>query len=158
MKTKIIYCVILLSLLACDDELDNITVIPAELQTYFDLFKTEAALRGVEIDYTGMKVYYHDFSSPTQTGDSNRDKMRIRLDSSNASFQKEPQRIIFHELGHLLLDRRHDDSRMGKRELVKSFMNCCYPPKPGYETIPEMQKYYLDELFDPNTPTPDWAN
>ncbi len=153
------YLLIALCLLSCnDDELDNITIIPTELQPLFDMFKEEAALRGVHIDYTGVKVRYEDMSGTPYTGYAYPKKMLITLDSSKLSYKKFQQRIVFHELGHLLLGRDHDDTRMGKKEVIKSLMNCCYAPERYYETVPAMQKYYLDELFNPNTPCPDWAN
>jgi hypothetical protein len=67
------------------------------------------------------------------------------------------ENIIFHELGHCLLNREHDNSTLSNGEFktmmigttggTASFLN--------YRGI--RRKYYIDELFDLNTPEPIWA-
>jgi predicted DNA binding CopG/RHH family protein len=64
--------------------------------------------------------------------------------------------LIFHELGHGLLGRSHDDTLLPSG-LRKTLM---YPTTQFYmytEFTPALRSYYLDELFNVNTPTPSFG-
>lgn len=66
------------------------------------------------------------------------------------------EHVMFHELGHCLLDRRHDNQLMDNGE-CKSIMkgteeNTC---RRNFES--ELwREYYIDELFDDQITAPDW--
>ncbi len=78
------------------------------------------------------------------------------------------EELVFHELGHCLLGRTaHRTSRLPNGEYA-SVMNgkesglyssCVYDIGGANNGCDDRYKrtYYLDELFDENTPAPDWA-
>lgn len=59
--------------------------------------------------------------------------------------------LIFHELGHCVLDRKHDDTMIehstgtGKKTVPKSFM---YPNLFFKESISNLEDYYVGEMFN----------
>lgn len=66
--------------------------------------------------------------------------------------------LVFHELGHSVLGRVHRDERLPNGSPASIMF-----PETGFgarvygeETL-HRRTYYLDELFDPETPVPDWA-
>ena len=64
--------------------------------------------------------------------------------------------LIFHELGHAVLQRPHLDSTL-PNGMLKSLMNT--NRQFGlYESDSKERTYYIDELFDINAPVPDWAD
>lgn len=72
------------------------------------------------------------------------------------SSEERKEHVIFHELGHCLLDRPHDNQLMDNGE-CKSIMkgteeNTCAR---NYESS-IWRDYYVDELFDPGTTQPSW--
>jgi hypothetical protein len=64
--------------------------------------------------------------------------------------------LVFHELGHALLKRTHKDGRFPRGPLV-SMMATSWNFGDLYLTDSSKRPYYLDELFNPNTPAPEWA-
>ncbi len=94
--------------------------------------------------------------------------IRIEIDKSvweewtDAKNEQDKEYIIFHELGHGFLNREHRDDLLKYGDWA-SIMR-------GGDDKPDSRKswninyrgfrrdYYVDELFDPNTPAPNWAN
>jgi hypothetical protein len=64
--------------------------------------------------------------------------------------------LIFHELGHGILNRSHLDDNL-PNGLRKSIMYSGYLFNMYYAAQTSLRKYYLDELFNINTPTPAFA-
>ena len=68
--------------------------------------------------------------------------------------------LVFHEMGHALLDRSHTDGVLANG-YQKSIMcggteqDCSDFPDYGFCT--EFREYYLDEIFDIATPEPEWS-
>lgn len=65
--------------------------------------------------------------------------------------------IVFHELGHALLNRAHRDTKLPNgdwRSLMNTgtLLDLYHTPEARFK-----RDYYLDELFDEYTPVPDWA-
>jgi len=65
--------------------------------------------------------------------------------------------IIFHTLGHALLNRGHRDTKMPNgdwRTTMNSgtLLDLYHRPQTKFK-----RSYYIDELFDENTPIPEWA-
>jgi len=67
----------------------------------------------------------------------------------------EHEALIFHELGHAVLDRVHKENLLANGSKA-SIMNS--EPSSLYgETTENKRVYYIDELFDSTTPAPDWS-
>lgn len=64
--------------------------------------------------------------------------------------------LVFHELGHAVLARQHDDRRLpnGSWHSMMTPGSLRYLYSGGNL---ERRSYYLDELFDSNTPPPAWG-
>lgn len=61
--------------------------------------------------------------------------------------------LIYHELGHCILNRQHDDSYINSStygRIPKSIMNSYLMPQLSYS---DLQPYYIDELFHPGSNT-----
>lgn len=68
----------------------------------------------------------------------------------------EKENLVFHELGHSLLERLHTNATLPNGTTPKSLM-CGDGFCSNYQTFfadGPLRSYYLDELFDPQTPFP----
>ena len=71
--------------------------------------------------------------------------------------EEQKEIVLFHELGHSLLGRKHNLEKLPNNKL-KSLMYPILGGKNFYEVFVERRKYYLDELFDASTLVPEWGN
>ena len=125
----------------------------SEVEPYFRLFETEAAERGyvfnLEADGIGATVdFIKDGTTVGQCQTSDQGNKRVFIDRAFwESFDHyEREFIVFHELGHCVLDRDHDDSvsSMNKcASIMQSGLGRC---KNDYG--PDTREEYLDELFN----------
>ncbi|MEL7004443.1 MAG: hypothetical protein AAFN93_17160 [Bacteroidota bacterium] len=63
--------------------------------------------------------------------------------------------LFLHEIGHALLDRKHDNRTLKYEHCASLMRGEDYDCKSDIFSS-NWQKYYLDELFDPSTPPPAW--
>ncbi len=63
---------------------------------------------------------------------------------------------MFHELGHMVLDRFHRDDRLPNNSYASLMVS---RGTAGFYVgnAANRRTYYLDELFDEETPVPGWA-
>jgi len=147
--------------------------VPVELQPYIDSFVKEAANRGHSIVITNLIVQYDTISDGPLCGSCN------SLDL-NAPIQKvitintnlpcwnnstELETLIFHELGHCILGRKHtlvllpngDPKSIMTPSNLMIYSPCIYPI--GNQPCDNFFKrtYYIDELFNEKTPVPAWG-
>ncbi len=64
---------------------------------------------------------------------------------------------MFHEIGHAILERPHNNVRLPNSDF-KTMMFGGNQFGLYSEDTPERRVYYLDELFNSNTPAPSWAS
>lgn len=160
--------------LGCQHENDFVPVldIPAEFRPYVDSFVVAASERGVNITLDNLIITYDSSLSVAYCANSN-------VISSQNNIQKiiflnpyikcwqnsrQLETLIFHEMGHCILGREHDVSLLPNGDEksimypdnVSLYAPCAYPIS---DTCNQLYKrdYYLDELFNPKTPVPDWA-
>ena len=149
-----------------NEPLQSSSIDPA-LQVYVDRFYAEATERGVtlndllnasltsEIDVCGQG------HSPEFNGMFEQPTILINESCWSQLNAAARESLIFHELGHALLNRIHIEGILANGH-SKSIMcagadfDCSHLP--DYVSCPEHREYYIDELFDPNTTTPQWAN
>ncbi|RMG20066.1 MAG: hypothetical protein D6730_20520 [Bacteroidetes bacterium] len=133
-----------------------------DFQPYVDRFIAEGAKRGHDIDFsdTGLSIIFRE-AVDTETGGVCRGKHRIEIekffwDDLN-DFQREG--LIFHELGHCELGRGHKNDTLPNGEWASRMRGDPIPQ--GLSAVINYtgarRLYYIDELFDPGTPQPDWA-
>jgi len=157
-----------------DDDFKPVYNVPPEYQPFIDAFIREAANRGFTLEINDLIINFDaTIEEPHCAGcnSSSLEREVQKIISINPNIkcwftEEEHEALIFHELGHCILGRLHDDSLLPNGEL-KSLMNandlsvyssCIYPVdnEPCDETF--KRPYYLDELFDEETPVPDWGN
>jgi len=121
-----------------DDQIDS------EFIEYVNQFRNEGIKRGVDIVYLPVEVSKSDLSdrsSPGRTvlGVCWTNTKQVFIDTVEWEMRKDlrPQ-LIFHELGHCLLGRGHNDSTPS---IMRSFIVSKYQFEKDMDIL-------LDELFD----------
>lgn len=150
--TPILVC---LALLSCTEP--NVSVIPAECRPHVEEFFQLAAQHGLAITPEDLKIYYVHFGDLRQ-GNSTPSEHIVRIDTASLYWKTNPEALLFHELAHVYLHRGHDDAMIGM--YPKSIMNSAAIPAYGTSYLVPFpagsRDYYIQELFDRLTPTPNW--
>jgi hypothetical protein len=140
--------------------------VPEIVQPYINRFEMEARARGYDIQIDSLIV---EFGSDLQGGDAagvctfaNRQSPipHIELDTTSYNWQNNEyhrETLVFHELGHCILNRRNHRDDVLPNGNIASIMRSYGEQVYGGNLNYFKRAYYLDELFDVNTPTPDWA-
>jgi hypothetical protein len=123
-----------------------------ELQPYLDKFYQEAEARGVKINRENLLLRIEPQKNMTGAGHSRRcgcQRVVLISDDSFDFFSEKwmskdsaaygLENVIFHELGHALLDRRHPDYESLMQTGISYFV---------YAKDKDRRKLMLDELFD----------
>jgi len=159
MKTTILSILILVMMSSCADFVDDdYTIIPKWTRPHIHEFFRIAKSKNLNIDSVGLKIFYKKFSGTILANSTPDDKI-IRIDTTTLSWKLYREALIFHELGHVYLHRGHrDDFFVSGRP--KSIMNSIqlpiYTDSTSLSTNPDYRKYYINELFNENEPTPYW--
>lgn len=148
MHKLIILSLLLLTAFSCTK--DETVSVDAALQPLFDDFAGEAQNRGMNLDlspYSGifMELEENNVAAKCQTL-SNGSK-RVVVDQSfwNSASTLQREMVVFHELGHCVLNRPHlDDARTDGScvSMMQSGLSLC---KMSYTN--QTRSAYLDELF-----------
>ena len=130
---------------------DDYTYIQPEIRPYYDQFIQEATKRGIELDTYGVKISFGPMSHDGQQGVTSYRYRELKIDSASYRWESHPESLIFHELGHLLLRREHNDHRIDYNPT--SIMDSQEIPE--YELgRSDLREYYMDELFITGIPVP----
>lgn len=148
MHKLIILSLLLLTVFSCTK--DETVSVDSALQPLFDDFASEALTRGMSLDmssYSGifMELDENNVAAKCQTL-SNGSK-RVVVDQSfwNSASALQREMVVFHELGHCVLNRAHlDDARTDGAcvSMMQSGLGLC---KMSYTN--QTRSVYLDELF-----------
>lgn len=159
--------ILVFSLSSCKDS--NEYRIGSNFIDYLLRFENEASKRDNNFDLqsTGLIIEFADLKDNTAGLTHYEDPIRIEIDetywkaiskSAGADLMKED--LIFHELGHGLLDRKHLNSILENGDW-KSIM--CGGDKINgrswninYKGM--RREYYINELFDESTPAPEFSS
>lgn len=155
----------ILLFLFCSCEKGNENLVHPEFQTYVDRFYNEAASRDVhlsrELEVVFSDVFPSDFCG---YGYPSTHPPLIRIRNTELCWtdrtDTERESIIFHELGHAVLNRSHT-SKSFNGGYASSIMctsldgDFCNNYQVYYND--EMRSYFLDELFNNFTPPPSWS-
>ena len=164
-----IACMIII--LGCGKKNEFVYDVPAEFEPIVKRFISEAKARGKDITINNLIIKKDPALSFVLCGMSNtissvNDVQKIISIAVPYCWQNEIQleALIFHELGHCILGRQHDNSLMPKGDPktlmypdnIALYSPCTYnlgnPCDLSYR-----RAYYIDELFNPTTSVPDWA-
>ena len=167
---------LLFLLQGCSKEESQLLIfkVPEDFLPIVEKFEMEAQIHGIDLRIENLIVQYDSMlnepicatCNSTSTDLSQQKIININPNQCWANdFQLEA--LIFHELGHCFLGRSHDDSLLPNGD-PKSMMAsnniliyspCVYAFGDTDDcNLVYRRKYYIDELFDVNTPVPDWAN
>ena len=146
--------------------------VPAEAEVYVQSFRKEASQRHQSVSMDNLIITFGATQSEDVCGQcllQSGKTPRITLSTDAFCWQQasqyERECLVFHELGHCLLKRAHKTDRLPNGTLA-SLMNpdnvdvyaICRYPIGGDECDKRPRRdYYIDELFDPATPTPTWG-
>lgn len=138
------------------------------LDPYLQMFLEEGRKRGVNlnVERDGLILEFHKLQSPTIGLCTYVDPLLVQIDpdywQETTQYEDQEnlrQNVVFHELGHGLLNRKHDNSLLPNSEW-KSIM-CGGDQVPGRDWSINFngyrKEYYINELFNIQTPAPDWS-
>jgi len=171
-KKTLLACVIIV--LGCQKK-NNFSLVysvPPEFEYYVESFITEANARGHHISINDLIIQYDSALSLQYCAQSNMISSQndvqkiISINARLKCWQNDVQleALIFHELGHCILGRDHDTSLLPKGypktmmypNDIALYSPCVYVFGDSCNKL-YRRPYYIDELFDPATPVPDWG-
>ncbi|CCH55156.1 hypothetical protein BN8_04395 [Fibrisoma limi BUZ 3] len=146
--------------------------VPTDIEPFVQAFRDEARQRGQSVATDNLIIRFGAVSDKDVCGEcllqSNKTPV-ITLSNDPLCWQQmnaqERECLVFHELGHCVLKRLHKTDRFPNGAFV-SLMNlndvsvyatCRYPIGNDDCDKRPRRSYYIDELFNPNTPAPAWA-
>ena len=163
---------LLLFFFSCEKDQVLVYDVPPELQAIVDTFENEAQNRGKMLDIReNLIIEYGSNTEDILCGSCVfvGKQRKIQVVSSNPCWSDEITReaLMLHLLGHCVLNRIEHDNETLPNGDPKSLMvgnsidhYACIFDLSGENNCNNLYKreYYLDELFDPATPVPDWAH
>lgn len=138
------------------DYISPVVGMDPQIEPYVESFFREAELRGHHgLRPEVLNVGFKDMRN--RQGTANPITNTILIDRDSPGWKYNPEALVFHELGHLLLGRDHLNTRVGKFcvSIMSNVDDPVYDLHPG-EPLYERRTYYVDELFNPNTEVPEW--
>ncbi len=137
--------------------------IRSEFQPYVDRFVEEGAMRGYTIDFSQspISIRYQRVEDDTRHGSCRGNHtIEINRDAWADMSDNEREGLIFHELGHCTLGRQAHRNDLFANGEWKSRMRGDPLPKGRSQVINYSgvrRTYYIDELFEVDMGTPEWA-
>ncbi|MDW3646292.1 MAG: hypothetical protein R8P61_04440 [Bacteroidia bacterium] len=137
---------------------------------YVDRFEEEAAARGINIDFSeeGIEILLVDSTTYLYAGYCDKDQtthqITIQRNFWDNVTERDRERLLFHELGHCILNRSHKNGLTDDREFLSIMQGSgsqsqFFSVRNRFINYSGFRKdYYLDELFDGNTSRPFWAD
>lgn len=154
-------------LTSCKKDVERYNV-DERLDPYLQMFLDEGEKRGVNIDVekNGLIMEFTQLPDLIIGLCTYQDPLLIQVDKDywgeTMEYEDEEslrQNVVFHELGHGLLNRGHDNSYLPNQEW-KTIM-CGGDEVDGRDWAINFngyrKEYYINELFDTKTPAPEWS-
>jgi hypothetical protein len=149
MKTRDFFLIFLAALTvsnACEQK--EFRVVDARLKPYFERFQDEAILRGLELDFSEIEGRIEELEGVGGRCEHNSelpDVVKINFVFWEQANEVDREFIVFHELGHCVLNRTHLDTKKTDgtcRSIMHSGTSGC---RNTYG--PDTREAYLQELF-----------
>lgn len=144
--------ILLFGLTACSDFIDenHYSVFP-EAEPYVRSFFREAEKRHFYFDQSILSIEFKKmdhYAGLSMNGNS------IYIDTTSQAWHRDPEALIFHEMGHSFLHRKHNSEKI-ENDIPKSLM---FPIAMNHwgGSLNYRREYYVDELFGENVPIPEW--
>ncbi len=136
-----------LLLLGCEE---NPSQSNPEFDPFLNSFEEAAEERSVPLDLSEVTLFLTEDLESIIQGQcvqyaSGKSEIRIKQEFWNNASYWEKELLVFHELGHCILARSHDDSvdSLGHcKSIMRTSANLCH-----LEYGAENRDYWLDELF-----------
>ncbi len=179
--STLVLCATLLMGISCKKTVETeplLYSVDKTLEPFIENFIKEAAERGLVIPKENLiaistKVDLADkvCGLCTQTRGNTQKQRTVQINTNEKCWQDQPSQnreaLVFHELGHCLLGRINHKNDLFADGSPKSIMvannlelynPCIYAIDDNAScNKTQRRKYYIDELFNPNTPAPFWA-
>lgn len=155
---------------SCDDEtpIQIIYEVPDEVEPIVQKFIGEAKDHGIDLEVNNLIV---ELTTPVQNGGQfvcgvtfgeiiNITQNRIELDTQCLAWRHSDvsrEVLVYHELGHALLLRHHRTDKLPNFDFASMMFGSSWNIDDFYIFDLTKRDYYIDELFDPTTPVPAWA-
>jgi hypothetical protein len=144
--------------------------VPSPLQPMIERFIQEGSKRGKILTIKNLIIKLSDepietspnqFSCGITNGEITEQKQNIvQIDTQCLAWRHSElskEILIFHELGHAILLRHHDNSRLPNGDWKSIMTGANWTIFDYYIFNSQKREYYLDELFNPSTQVPEWA-
>ena len=170
---KVLLLFFIIAFAGCEkDDFEPVYNVPEEFQPIIDTFIIEAKQRGLNYNITNLIVTYDetlDISYCATCNDkSNANAQKIIAINTTRCWNNDLQKetLLFHELGHCFLGRDHDATVLPngdpKSMMIKNNLSIYSPCVYAFGEVDNCnfvykRTYYINELFNENTPIPDWA-
>lgn len=161
-----------LSSAGCERGFEPTYAVEGDLQVQVDAFREEAAIRGHALTITNLILKYDpELALPTcgtcNSHSQSNDVQKVISINPRCpiTYNEDIEALVFHEMGHCILGREHDADSLPNgdpRSIMipgnyRLYSPCVYQIGNEDCNYTFKRDYYLDELFDRNTPVPDWA-
>ena len=170
MKKAFLYIVSII-LISCNEENPSPPQfnVPSDFEPYVSTFFQLAESRGFQFETENLIVEFRDNlvdsnnpicgkANGALTGD-HQNLILIDPECLAWRYSEESREIlILHELGHVYLERVHDDEIFTSGEYKSIMFGGQWDILKYYTNDQSKRSYYIDELFDPSISTPEWAN
>jgi len=155
--------------IGCDDDSLNIVYrVPPEVEPIVQKFISEGKSRGLNLETDNLIV---ELTSPVENGGQfvcgvtfgeiiDIPQNRIEIDTQCLAWRHSDESrevLIYHELGHALLLRHHRTDKLPNNDFSSIMFGTRWNIDDFYIFDHTKRDYYIDELFDPTTPVPAWA-
>jgi hypothetical protein len=152
---NILFFLIVITFFSCEKDQDIGTIlIPYQIKYEVETFISEGEKRGINIDLKGLRFYLRGNLVNNWQGYYDGNEHAIYLDTTCLSYIQEKEALIFHEMGHAILNREHKLDTLPNGD-PSSIMGTPVPIYTGLSFT--KRQYYIDELFNQNTPIPSWS-
>lgn len=112
---------------------DEYTVVDHKLSPYIESFKQEANSRGFKFDYSKLKLTFGKLNNGVGAV-TDHSLNSITVDSTCLYWKIRREEMLYHEFGHLFLNRGHNDSEPS----IMATNGISYKSS---------REYYINELF-----------
>ena len=153
MKYYLYISTVLLALLAFSCQKQTaMAVVDDEMKVHYEAFEYEAASRGKAIDLEKLQVNGHiaQIDIEDVIGQSIKEGSNITIKVDPVYWEKanymERELLIFHELGHAILEREHQDATIRFNQCTSIMRSSSSVCKCNYNSSTRVQ--YLNELFN----------
>ncbi len=178
MIRKIFLLNMILLFLACSKQQDKGSVVKyevtAEFQPLVSGFIQEAAIHGDTLVIDNLIIKYDSSQSNQYCAVCNTtslDPAVQKIITVNPKVHcynnfQEKEALFFHEMGHCILGRSHDNRLLPNGDPrsimvpdnLKLYDPCLYPLGGSCKDNRYKRDYYIKELFNEQTPVPDWGH